>query len=93
MDMGYRCFSMVIDIKANIRMEIFMVKVDINGLMVHIMKDNFIMDLDLVLEAGNPPRNRMQINFMDNILRTVKQDMAATNGEMELFMRDILKTI
>lgn len=79
-------------IKVNIKKVNSMERVNIAGLMDHLMKEILFKDLGMDKEVGN--LQETQEIFILEVTKTIKNaDMVDTYGQMGAFMKVILKTI
>ena len=84
---------MEINIKENIKMVNFMGKVNIHGLMDHVIKDSLLMVLDMVKVAGNHVKI-MEISISALMKVIKKMDMVDMFGLMDVSMKeDLLMTL
>ena len=86
MDMEYNYFQMVINIKDNISLVVFMEKVNMFGEMVPIMMVIFQKVIVKVKENGNLQK-KMEMCIEANIKRIKKMDMEYINGIMVVDMK------
>jgi len=92
MVMEYKNSETMIIIKVNIKKVNSMERVNIAGLMDHLMKEILFKDLDMDKEVGN--LQETQEIFILEVTKTIKNaDMVDTYGQMGAFMKVILKTI
>lgn len=88
----YKNSETMIIIKVNIKKVNSMGRVNIAGLMDHLMKEILFKDLDMDKEVGN--LQETQEIFILEVTKTIKNaDMVDTYGQMGAFMKVILKTI
>jgi hypothetical protein len=88
----YKNSETMIIIKVNIKKVNSMERVNIAGLMDHLMKEILFKDLDMDKEVGN--LQETQEIFILEVTKTIKNaDMVDTYGQMGAFMKVILKTI